>query len=155
MLNRAEIEKLIPHAGRMVLIDEVWIWNADTILCATRCHRDDAMPLRRDGRLPSAAGIEIAGQAMAIHAALVERQQHKGILAAVRTVRLMVDRLDDIDADLIVAARRELGGLAGAVYQFAVGDGGNPLLSGRITVVMHRRGWTNAALRMRPSAPPH
>lgn len=138
MLNRTEIEMLIPHAGRMVLIDEVRAWAAETILCATSCHRDEAMPLRRDDRLPSAAGIEIAGQATAIHAALVDRQQQKGILAAVRTVRLMVDRLDDVDAELIVAARRELGGPAGAVYQFAIGDGSNPLLSGRITVVMQR-----------------
>ncbi len=69
-LNRAWIEARIPHQGRMCLLDEVVECNAQYIRCATATHRAPDNPLRSHGRLGSAAGIEYAAQAMALHGAL-------------------------------------------------------------------------------------
>ena len=137
MLTRDAVSTLIPHAGSMLLIDEVLAWSGETILCATACHRDPRMPLRRDERLPVVSGVEFAGQATAIHGALVAGRRHKGMLAAVRNIRFSTDRLDDVDADLFIAAQRELGGPQGAVYRFAIGDGRRTLVTGRLTAIVY------------------
>ena len=69
-LNRAWIEAHIPHQGRMCLLDEVIAWDAHTIRCRSGGHRAADNPLRAQGRLGIACGIEYAAQAMAVHGAL-------------------------------------------------------------------------------------
>ncbi len=69
-LDRAWIERHIPHHGRMCLLDEVIEWNAEHIRCRSGTHRMADHPLRSHGRLGSACGIEYAAQAMAVHGAL-------------------------------------------------------------------------------------
>src|ERR1700747_1616723 len=116
-LDRQWIEQHIPHKGRMCLLDEVLAWDARRIRCRSATHRATDNPLRSHGRLGAACGIEYAAQAMAVHGALVaasaplERTVSSnarasigpaiGYLASVRNVVLCVERLDDIEADLI------------------------------------------------------
>ena len=65
-LNRDEIALLIPHAGRMVLLDEIVAWDADRIVAHSTMHRDRGNPLVVAGELSSVCGVEFAAQAMAV-----------------------------------------------------------------------------------------
>src|ERR1700688_1204625 len=70
-LNRAWIESRIPHHGRMCLLDEVIAWSDARVSCRSGTHREADNPLRADGKLGIACGIEYAAQAMAVHGALL------------------------------------------------------------------------------------
>lgn len=148
-LTRAWIERQIPHRGRMCLLDEVLAWDAHWIRCRSGTHRSADHPLRAQGRLGAACGIEYAAQAMAVHGALVADQSAAepriGYLASVRGLILAVARLDDIAADLICEATRIAGDRDSVVYEFMLraGDplesaareaGARTLVSGRATI---------------------
>ena len=152
-LDRAWIEARIPHRGRMCLLDEVLDWDAEWIRCRSGTHRSADHPLRYQGRLGGACGIEYAAQAMAVHGALLTADRAPdraapariGYLASVRGLHLAVARLDDIAADLICEARRIAGDLDTVVYEFSIraeapGDSSahqssaDLLLSGRATI---------------------
>jgi predicted hotdog family 3-hydroxylacyl-ACP dehydratase len=145
-LNRAWIESRIPHRGRMCLLEEVLDWNDAHISCRTTTHRAPDNPLRAHGRLGVACGIEYAAQAMALHGALTAAALRggrplqpapppMGILASVRDVRWFVERLDDIDADLICEATHGAAAGGAALYEFTVRAAQRRLLCGRATVV--------------------
>ena len=138
-LDRAWIERNIPHHGRMCLLDEVVDWDAKHIRCRSSTHRAADHPLRSQGRLGVACGIEYAAQAMAVHGALAGGAKHTrselGFLASLRDVRLQVMRLDDIETDLICEAALVAGDRGSALYEFALRSEAQRLLSGRATVV--------------------
>ena len=135
MLDRPRILELIPHQGAMCLLDGVWAWSADEILCFTRSHVDRANPLRRAGRLETECGIEYGLQAAALHGALLRggMRQPSGFLAALRAVTLHTARLDDTSFGVLsVAARMEGRNSTGAAYAFALTtEHGNRVLEGR------------------------
>ncbi len=156
-LDRTWIERNIPHHGRMCLLDEVMEWDARHIRCRSGTHRLPDHPLRSQGRLGIACGIEYAAQAMAAHGALAggaladssgggalagsgakgagKGRSKVGFLAGLRDVRLHVLRLDDVQADLICDARLVAGDHGSALYEFALRSEALRLLSGRATVV--------------------
>ena len=155
-LDRTWIEQNIPHHGRMCLLDEVMEWDAQHIRCRSGTHRLPDHPLRSQGRLGVACGIEYAAQAMAVHGALAagalahgassagalrrlsgKGRSEVGFLASLRDVRLHVLRLDDIESDLICDALLVAGDHGSALYEFALTSESPPqrLLSGRATVV--------------------
>jgi predicted hotdog family 3-hydroxylacyl-ACP dehydratase len=147
-LDRSWIELNIPHQGRMCLLDEVIEWDAHHIRCRSGTHRAPDHPLRSQGRLGIACGIEYAAQAMAVHGALAavtladraaaqagSARSEAGFLAGLRNVRLCVLRLDDIESDLICDVELLAGDRGSALYEFAVTSAAQPLLSGRATVV--------------------
>ena len=118
-LNRDAIAALIPHGARCACWKRLLSFDEDCIVCRAVSHRDAAHPLRDDGVLPAICGIEYAAQAMAVHGALMdtaagkgstEARGRRGMLAAARDVTLNVERLDDIADDLIVSARKLIGG---------------------------------------------
>jgi predicted hotdog family 3-hydroxylacyl-ACP dehydratase len=143
-MNRAWIEARIPHQGRMCLLDEVIAWNARHIRCSTGTHRALDNPLRSHDRLGIACGIEYAAQAMALHGALTSAAPgaaagaaaRVGLLAGVRDVRLHVSRLDDIESDLFCEVTHVAGDNLTALYEFALSDKDNSLLTGRASVVL-------------------
>jgi predicted hotdog family 3-hydroxylacyl-ACP dehydratase len=135
-LDRRWIEQNIPHHGRMCLLDEVLEWDARHIRCRSGTHRQPDHPLRSQGRLGAACGIEYAAQAMAVHGALAGGgRSEAGFLAALREVRLHVLRLDDIEGDLYAEALLVAGDQGSALYEFALRSDARLLLSGRATVV--------------------
>ncbi len=141
ILEREEIAALIPHEGAMCLLDAVISTDDDSIVCRAVGHRDAAHPLRDGGILPAICGIEYAAQAMAIHGALVDKAAgsalgRRGMLAAVRSVVLNVERLDDIADDLIVSARKLVAENGRLLYEFALHAGGRELARGRAAVVL-------------------
>jgi predicted hotdog family 3-hydroxylacyl-ACP dehydratase len=163
-LGRHWIEQNIPHHGRMCLLDEVMEWDAQHIRCSSGTHRLPDHPLRSNGRLSVACGIEYAAQAMAAHGALAggalvggvlargtvaggtvasRTRPAAGFLAALRDVRLYVLRLDDIETDLICEAVLIAGDRSTALYEFALWSEAQRLLSGRATVVFDANKWLN------------
>lgn len=124
----------------MVLLDRIEAWDADGILCRARSHLDDANPLRRDGRLAAVCGVEYALQAAALHGALLAGgvAQRAGYVAALRSVALHAERLDDPAlGDLQVRARLERQEGFGIIYALEVQSAdGTPLLSGRATIAI-------------------
>ncbi len=142
-LNRHEIAALIPHAGRMVLLDEVVEWSDERIVCHSTMHEDRGNPLAVAGRLSAVCGIEFAAQAMAVHGALVRRsaapdpaKPSAGFLASVRSVDMAVARLDDVPGVLTIEAVREAGDELNVVYRFELRSGQAVLVSGRAAVVL-------------------
>jgi predicted hotdog family 3-hydroxylacyl-ACP dehydratase len=151
-LNRAWIESNIPHHGRMCLLDEVLDWDAERIRCRAGTHRAADNPLRSQGSLGIAAGIEYAAQAMAVHGAIAggaaseecgprDSRSEAGFLAGLRNVQVQVLRIDDLEADLYCDAERVAGDRDSALYEFALRSDGRLLLSGRGTVIFgaHKR----------------
>ncbi len=123
----------------MCLLESVVDWSATTISCRATSHTDPANPLRAEGRLGSASGIEYAAQAMAVHGALLAetggRPRH-GYLTSLRGVTLRVARLDDLPGELSVQAECLSGDGTNILYRFAVSHAGRCLVDGRAAVVL-------------------
>lgn len=139
ILNRAQIEALIPHQGRMCLLDAVTAWDDTGIVCRSRSHRDPDHPLRRDGKLSAVHLVEYGAQAMAVHGGLLARASggaaRPGLLVAVREVKLEIACLDQVAAELDISARRLIANAGGWLYSFAIAAGGKNLASGRVGVI--------------------
>ena len=138
-IDRDWILDRIPHQGSMCLIDHVAEWDETMIRCSVTGHRAVDHPLRTNGRLHAACGIEYAAQAMAIHGALCSRgagRPRAGFLASVRGVEFSVERLDDIDAALEVVAARLGGDDNNVLYRFELAALQRPLVRGRATVIL-------------------
>jgi predicted hotdog family 3-hydroxylacyl-ACP dehydratase len=136
----AAIAALIPHQGRMCLLDAVLDCTAERITCRASSHTATDHPLRSPQGLLAPVGIEYAAQAMALHGALNAKpgvDGRPGFLASARGVRLYVDRLDTVQGALLVQVDHLAGDERQAMYRFALHDEqGRPLLDGRATVVL-------------------
>lgn len=141
-LDRNWITSHIPHQAAMCLIDEVLEWTDKDILCRTASHRLKSNPLRTAGSLRSECGIEYGAQAIAIHSVLnaapLGAAPVAGMLVSARGVKLHVDRLDDIEEDLLVRASRLGGDSTALLYDFSIGHSSRELLSGRASIVLKR-----------------
>jgi predicted hotdog family 3-hydroxylacyl-ACP dehydratase len=158
-LDRAWIERHIPHHGSACLLDEVLSWDTDRISCLSSSHRAADNPLRARGQLGIACGIEYAAQAMAVHGALAGGALEggppaagaacpgspaagtpaAGFLAGVRAVEFHVLRLDDVPGDLICDAVRVAGDRGMALYEFELRSAAMRLLTGRATVLLESK----------------
>jgi predicted hotdog family 3-hydroxylacyl-ACP dehydratase len=140
LLDHAWIARHIPHQGSMCLLDQVEAWDQQRIQCRASSHRAADNPLRADGRLGAACGIEYAAQAMAVHGALLappdSTRARVGYLVSVRGTQLHAPRLDDIAADLMVEATCITRSENNILYQFSVSAGDRLLLDGRAVVVL-------------------
>jgi predicted hotdog family 3-hydroxylacyl-ACP dehydratase len=139
VLDRRWIAARIPHHGDMCLLDAVVDWSAADITCRASSHTDPANPLRAEGRLGAASGIEYAAQAMAVHGALLagasDRPRH-GYLTSLRGVTLHVARLDDLPGELSVRAERLSSDGRHVLYRFVISHAGRCLVEGRAAVVL-------------------
>lgn len=154
MLDRDWIAAHIPHHGAMCLLDAVVDWSAATISCRAVSHTDPANPLRADGRLGAAIGIEYAAQAMAVHGALLadaaeasdaDNGPRHGYLTSLRGVTLHVAQLDDLAGELSIYAERVAGDGQFILYRFSLGHAGRCLVEGRATVVLDAGAMVSAA----------
>lgn len=137
LLDQAAIARLIPHAGRMVLLDTVIAHGDRVLLARSGSHRRPDHPLLRGARLSAVAGAEYAAQAAAVHGALRAEAgagPRPGFLAMLREIRWTMDRLDDIAADLDIRVRLLEAQLSSAMYDFRIEADANALLSGRLAV---------------------
>lgn len=134
------IADLVPHAGKMCLLETVVRWDDSQIVLSTFTHLDPENPLRRDGRLDAVHLCEYGAQAMAVHGGLLAhregRRARPGFLVSLRDVWI-----DGADAGagttpLVVVATRSHGDSAGWQYDFEVSRDGQKLASGRATVAL-------------------
>lgn len=130
----SELRGLIPHSGSMCLLDHVTEHSEHNIECVARSHLAPDHPMRRDGQLSALHLVEYAAQAMAAHGALRSGAVQRGMLAAVRDIRLHVERIDDIDTDLNVKATQRISQTTGSLYDFSIRGGGRLLCEGRIAI---------------------
>jgi len=132
------IETLVPHAGRMCLLERIVSWDDTGVTLATTTHRDPANPLARDGRLRAIHLCEYGAQAMAVHGSLVAtargERARPGLLVSLRDVVLACDFIEDLEGELLVEAVRVHGGAEAWQYDFRVSHAGRPLAQGRAMV---------------------
>ncbi|WP_296807047.1 hypothetical protein [Thiocapsa sp.] len=132
-----DIYAKLPHAGAMCLLEQVLEHDRDRIRCATDSHRNPRNPLRRDGILSAAHGVEYAAQAAAAHGVLSDVLDGEAalLLGAVRDLDLKVARLDRLPTPLQVTAWLEARAGINAVYRFELTADNRICVRGRITLV--------------------
>lgn len=139
-MEKADFEKLIPHAGRMCLLDRVLDWDEVSLTAETLTHRSPDHPLRSGEGLDAVHALEYGAQAMAIHAALstgdgTRPGAEAGLLAASPRLRLEVERLDGFEVPLRVTVRRIFAQSSSLIYEFQVNAGNTRLADGEVIVV--------------------
>lgn len=149
MSSAGAIAGRIPHSGEMCLLESIEAHDAATIRCSTRSHHRTPHPLRIDGDLRCAAGLEYAAQAMALHGALgdIGPGAPAGYLVAVRDLCCRTAHLDEDAGPLTVEAERLLGDAEQVIYRFSVRSSTRELLSGRATVILRAGQPTAGAAR--------
>lgn len=138
MINKSEIEKLIPHGHQMCLLDKVLESDEQHIVCSTESHLRDDNPLIEGGQLEAVALVEYGAQAAAIHAALIHSgmgEQKPAYLGAIKTLKLGLINLGNITSALIVEACCELSNPNGAIYSINVKSADKTVISGRIILI--------------------
>ena len=139
-LDRAAIAALIPHAGRMCLLDRVEAWDARRIVCSATGHTDADHPLRSASGLLATAAIEYAAQAAAVHGGLNAQaagtSAAPGFLASARGVQLHRLRLDDLQEAITVEAEHLAGDGQQLLYAFTLRHAGALVADGRLAVVL-------------------
>jgi len=138
-LNRTDIARLLPHSGKMVLLDAVLDYDASSIHCITDTHHATDNLLRLDGRLPAWCGLEYAAQAMAVHQGLCANDgapPARGFLAVARDVVQTQSDLDELPGALHIHAEKIIAESGRSLYAFHLTGQGQTLLSGRLAVVL-------------------
>lgn len=139
LISRDDLCRLIPHSGEMCLLDGVVQWDESSIESVADSHRSHRNPLRYEGRLGIANGIEYGAQAMAVHGALLAQKEGdsigEGYLVSTRDVVMNTRYLDDCTSSLVIRAQQLLRSGGNMMYEFQVGsDEGELLITGRATV---------------------
>ncbi|MBA5249034.1 MAG: 3-hydroxylacyl-ACP dehydratase [Gammaproteobacteria bacterium] len=139
MFNPSELCELIPHSGKMCLIDTVEKWDAESITCTTQTHQNHDNPLLANGILPVFALIEYGAQAMAIHGAIIakesEEEMQAGYLASLKDVNFLNTEINNITSPLTIKATRKFASQGNMIYKFLISSEGNNLISGQATVI--------------------
>ncbi len=142
LIERSELEALIPHAGGMCLLDAVQAWDQNSITCVTHSHQLSDNPLRNLGVLHSLHLAEYGAQAMAVHGGLLARSEGltaaPGFLAMLRGLQLHRQQIDDLPGPLIVSAQQLLASDSGWTYSFEVHHEQTLLAEGRVTVMLRQ-----------------
>ena len=130
---------MVPHAGKMCLIDEVEAWDDDSISCISHSHNSATNPLIADNELSVVNAIEYGAQSMAIHGALLAKRIKKtlppGYLAAARDVKFgTVQRLDALGTPLRINSKKMLSSGGNLMYSFEILSGNDLIVSARLTV---------------------
>lgn len=141
MLTHDEIERRIPHAGAMCLLDRVVRWDAMHIDCAADSPRADH-PLALAQGVPVVAAVEYAAQAAALHGALLDGrlEPRRGMLAKLSGVVLSEGWLAGSLGGLTIRADLLARSDAGCTYDFAVHDALGCRARGRLLVAFAHEG---------------
>ena len=140
LLDRDEISALIPHAGRMALLESVDAWDSLTLRARAISHREPGNPLRRVGELSVVVGVEYAAQAAAVHGALsAGGASRPGLLAMIRDLHWTRDRLDALAVDLDIRVELVSAQSDSTLYDFSIDARSKPLLRGRLAVFFPRQ----------------
>jgi predicted hotdog family 3-hydroxylacyl-ACP dehydratase len=137
LLDHAQIEALIPHAGPMVLIDRVLSFDETTIRCVAVNHTAPDNPLRVGGVLPAVCGAEYGAQAAAIHGpALAGERERAGQVVLLRDVVWQVSDLSAVADPLSITAECVHKSARNLAYGFAIMAGERELLRGECGIIL-------------------
>ena len=146
MLQKHQIEGLLPHQGGMFLLERVIASGRDDIICATRSHLQPHNPLRHDQCLPAHAAIEYAAQAAGIHGGLLNRDlfpdapAQMGYLAVISNALWSVERLDDLPDELIIYAKRTAVTPGGRAYRVRIEHCNVTIMSADLVIALEPSG---------------
>ncbi len=107
LINREQLQTLLPHAGCMSLLNEIVHWDQSEIVAKTQTHLDENNPLRFQRRLSATIAIEYASQAIAVHGSLVNAQRgepRQGMIGSLINVTYDTTYLDDKENSLLIYA---------------------------------------------------
>jgi len=138
-IDRAEIARLVPHAGAMCLLDAIVAWDRSRIVCHSFRHQARDNPLRARERLPAIHAIEFAAQAMAAHHRLAGEPSSTpryGLLVSVRRCTFAADRLDTCASPLVIEAILVAAMAESLTYRFTVGAAKTTVVEGRASVLL-------------------
>jgi predicted hotdog family 3-hydroxylacyl-ACP dehydratase len=146
MLEKHQIEGLLPHQGAMFLLERVTAYDRDKIVCTTRSHVSPTNPLRHDEQLPAHVAIEYAAQAAGIHGGLLNRDlfpdapAQMGYLAVISNAEWKVERLDDLSEKLIIHALRTAVTPGGRAYRVRIEHAGTTIMNGDLVIALETGG---------------
>jgi predicted hotdog family 3-hydroxylacyl-ACP dehydratase len=142
MVGPREIAALVPHQGRMCLLERVLEWDAERLLAIAVSHRATDHPLASGGRLRALHLCEYAAQAMAVHGGLAAQaagaRAAPGMLVSLRDVELHLSSVESLPGELLIEVRRLLDGGNSWQYAFTVRHAGLLLVSGRAAILTVR-----------------
>lgn len=131
---------LIPHQGRMCLLDSVAHWDDARIHARSGSHAREDNPLRSGGRLRALHLCEYGAQAMAVHGGLLAQaaggRAAPGLLVSLRAVQLPREYADDLPGLIDIHAERLLATTDSWQYAFRVEYRGELLAQGRAAVMV-------------------
>ncbi len=133
MPDRAAIERLVPHAGSMCLLESVSEWDDLHIECMAPAP-DALHPLAREGHVPAIVACEYAAQAAAVHGALLDNAStpREGMLVKVTDLLLHCGVFPEHPLDVHAAILGRVTG--GCLYLFRVRSNSTELASGRLMI---------------------
>jgi len=146
MLEKHQIEGLLPHHGSMFLLETVIGYDRDKIACMTRTHLRADNPLRHANLLPAHATIEYAAQAAGIHGGLLNRDlfpdapAQMGYLAVISNATWSVERLDTLPNELTIYALRTAVTPGGRAYRVRIEHAGHTIMSGDLVIALETSG---------------
>jgi predicted hotdog family 3-hydroxylacyl-ACP dehydratase len=134
-------QQLLPHAGRMCLLERVIQVTDHTIECSAISHRDPLHPLACAGRLPIHCGLEYAAQAAGIHGGWCEQQRGAsprvgGMLAACKFARWYEPWLHSWPGALHVRAQRMAATAVAWSYKTCIFHRERPLLEAELVIAL-------------------
>ena len=140
------VRELVPHAGPMVLLDEVLAHDELATTCAVAIVAQELFR-EPDGSVPVWIGIEYMAQCIAVHAGLVQRaagnlETQPGFLVGARGLRFHVERFP-AEQRLLATARLRWAGSTNLVSfecELRDADGGSLLAEGRLNCFVPRAG---------------
>ena len=129
------IRDLLPHAGAMVLVDEILEATQDRIV--SRVTLRPTSPFLEEGRVPAIVGIEYMAQTIAAYAGLRARAAGQapriGFLLGTREMNLEVDAFA-VGDELTVEAQHVWGDNLIGSFRCEVRRGTRPLVSALVNV---------------------
>ena len=139
MLDRVDIQRIVPQTGAMCLLESVTRWDATQIVCSA-LPPNESHPLASDGVVHAVAAVEYAAQATAIHGALLNNATapQAGLLAKLTDVTF---HGDDVPADagsINVHAQLLSASAAGCLYTFNVSTALGRITEGRLMIAFSR-----------------
>ncbi len=130
----------LPHHGDVCQLERVVSAGETRLIGETRAHQRRDNPLRLDGQLGVFAGVEMAGQAMALHLALQSNGEAagqsagQGMITRANGLNPHVDRLDDLSGPLRITVTCEARAGEMARYGFTLEHEGAVILAGGLSV---------------------
>ncbi len=132
-----DIAALLPHSGRMRLLDHVVEHIPERTVCAIDTAASELFA-EPDGSVPAWVGLEYMAQCVAAHSGLVARAlgvpRERGLLLGTKRTELFVDRFAP-GARLVVTSEHLRGERGLVWFDCRVEDDeGTPLARGRLSV---------------------